>query len=103
MPVTDLIADTLTVFRNGIMAHKQSVLVKRSRVNEDIFAILKREGYISNYTSIADGRQGQLKVYLKYVKENASAVTGIKRISKPGLRAYVKGDDIKGVYGGLGR
>ncbi|UCD55190.1 MAG: 30S ribosomal protein S8 [Candidatus Omnitrophota bacterium] len=102
MPVTDPIADMLAVLRNGVMAHKDDVLVKRSKINESILEILKREGFISNCKTVDDKKQGILKVYLKYGKNNETALTGLKKISKPGLRIYVKSKEIKDVYGGIG-
>ncbi|MGB2706403.1 MAG: 30S ribosomal protein S8 [Candidatus Omnitrophota bacterium] len=102
MPVTDPIADMLTVLRNGVMAHKESVLVKGSKLNENIMEILKKEGFIANYKSVEDKKQGMIKVYLKYEKDKKPAITGLKRISKPGLRIYAKNDEIKNVYGGIG-
>ena len=102
MPVTDPIADMLVALKNAIMAHKEDVLVKRSKLNENIMEILKREGFILNYKAIEDKRQGTLKVYLKYGKDNTPALTGLKRISKPGLRIYIKNKEIKSIYGGIG-
>ena len=102
MPVTDPIADMLTVLRNGIMAHKKDVLVKRSKINESILEILKREGFISNCKTVDDKKKSLLKVYLKYGKDSEATLTGLKKISKPGLRIYVKAREIKDVYGGIG-
>ena len=102
MPVTDPIADMLTVLRNGIMAHKRDVLVRRSKINESILEILKREGFISNCKTVDDKKKSLLKVYLKYGKGNEATLTGLKKISKPGLRIYVKAREIKDVYGGIG-
>lgn len=102
MPVTDPIADMLAVIQTGFMAHKESILVKRSKMNENIMAIFKREGFISNYKGIDDKKQGMVKVYLKYGKNAIPALTGLRRISKPGLRIYVKNKEIRSVYGGIG-
>lgn len=102
MPATDPIADMLTVIRNGNMAHKEDVLVKRSRINESILGVLKQEGFISNYKTIDDKKQGMLKIYLKYGKDNESALTGLKKISKPGRRVYLRTTEFKDVYGGIG-
>ena len=102
MPVTDPISDMLTVVRNGMMAHKGSVMVKRSKLSESVLEIFKREGFISNLKSIDDNKQGMIKVYMKGGKGKSAALTGIKRISKPGLRVYVKSTAIKKVYGGIG-
>ena len=102
MPVTDPTADMLTVLRNGSMARKETVEVKRSSLHENILEILKNEGFISNYKPMDDKRQGLIKIYLKYCKDQTPAITGLKTISKPGRRVYTKSKDVKSVYGGLG-
>lgn len=102
MPVTDPIADMLAILKTGVMAKKEDVLVKRSRLSENILMILKSEGFISNYKAIPDDKQGMIKVYLKYEKDKTPFLSGLKRISKPGLRVYKKNKDIKSVYGGIG-
>jgi len=102
MPVTDPIADMLTVVKTGVMAAKKSVFVKRSCLHENILEIFKREGFIANHKSIDDKKQGMIKVYLMYEKNKTPMLTGLKRISKPGRRVYVKCKDIKSVYGGIG-
>ena len=101
MPVTDPIADMITVIRNGVRAKKDTVEVKRSKVTESILTILKNEEYISNFKSIDDNKQGIVKVYLKYDKDTP-AIADVKRISRPGRRTYVKSDEIKSVLGGIG-
>jgi len=101
MPVTDPIADMLAILKNGIRAKKESVIVKRSNITENIMGILKREGFISNFKAIEDNKQGTIKIYLKYDKGEC-AICDLKRISKPGLRNYVKAEDVKSVYGGIG-
>ena len=102
MPITDPIADMLTVIRNGCMAHKDTLEVKRSGPNEKILEILKREGFISNYKAIEDKRQGTIKVYLRYEKDSVPALTGLEKVSTPGRRVYVKGKEVKSVFGGIG-
>jgi len=102
MPVTDTLSDTLTVIRNGVMAKKKTVMIKRSKLVEGVLSILKRESFIENFKPIEDSQQGQVKVYLKYGRNNTSALKGLKRISKPGLRIYVKSKEIRRVYGGIG-
>ena len=102
MSVTDPVADMLTIVRNGCMARMEAVEVKRSKLTENILNVLKREGFISNLKPIGDKKQGLLKVYLKYGKEKAPAISGLKKISKPGCRVYVKAKDIKSVYSGIG-
>lgn len=103
MPVTDPIADMLTVIKNGLRAKKEKVDVKNSRLAQKILNIFKKEGYVNNYKIIDDNRQGIIRVYLKYQEEdNSPAITQIKRISKPGLRIYVKSEDVPRVLRGLG-
>ena len=102
MAVTDSIADMLTVIRNGSFASKGIVEVRGSKLAEEILGIFKKEYFISNYKLIKDNKQGILRVYLKYSKEGAPAILGIKRISRPGLRLYKKADELPKVYGGLG-
>ena len=102
MSVTDPIADALTVIRNASNAKKEVAELKASKLIEEILKIFKREGFIANYKLIKDTRQGLLRVYLKYAKDGAPALLGIKRIPKPGLRIYKKSDEVPKVYGGLG-
>ncbi|MBL7156878.1 MAG: 30S ribosomal protein S8 [Candidatus Omnitrophica bacterium] len=102
MSVTDPIADMLAILKTGIMAHKQTVIAKRSRLSESILEILKKEGFIANHKTIDDKRQGLIKVYLKYEKDNSPALTDLKRISKSGRKVYIKSKEIKSVYGGIG-
>jgi small subunit ribosomal protein S8 len=102
MSVTDLIADQLTVVRNGIMAGKKTVILKRSNVLENIMKIIKDEGFIENYKVIEDNKQGKIKVYLKYTEEGLPVMENLKKISKPGRRQYIASDKIKSVMGGVG-
>ena len=102
MPVTDLIADMLTVVRNGSRAKKEKVDVKNSRLNQKILEIFKKDGYIKNLKTIEDKKQGMIRVYLKYEEGRAPAITQIKRVSKPGLRIYVDKESVPRVLNGLG-
>ncbi len=102
MPVTDPIADMLVIVKNGVMAQKESVIVKGSKLNESILEILKKEGFILNHKFVEDKKQGTIKVYLKYESDKRPALAGLRRVSKPGLRIYAKNDEIKSVYGGIG-
>jgi small subunit ribosomal protein S8 len=102
MAVTDPIADMLTVIRNASSSKKDVAEVKGSLLSESVLKILKKEGFISNYKTIKDNKQGILRVYLKYLKSGTPAILGLKRISKPGLRIYKKADELPKVYGGLG-
>ena len=101
MARTDLLADTFTMMRNAIMAKKENVDVPALSTTKAILEILKEEGYIDNFKLIEDKRQGLLRVYLKYVL-GKTVVKNIKRISRPGLRAYVKRDKIPYVLRGKG-
>lgn len=102
MAVSDPIADMLTVIRNASSAKKNVVEVKNSRVSEEIVKIFKKEDFVSNYKLIKDSKQGLIRIYLKYAKDGAPGILGIKRISKPGLRIYKRKDELPKVYGGLG-
>ena len=101
MSRTDLIADTFTIIRNGGMAKKESVDIPASNTTREILEILKRENYIDNLKTIEDKKQGILKVYLKYAS-GKPAIRNIRRVSKPGLRVYVKKDKIPSVLRGRG-
>lgn len=101
MSRTDLIADVFTMIRNAIMAKKENVDVPASNTVKAILEILKRENYIENIKLIEDKKQGQVRVYLKYTAKKP-AIRNIKRVSKPGLRVYVKGDKVPSVLRGRG-
>jgi len=100
--MSDPLADMLTRIRNGVMAHYVSVEVPLSKIKVGVAKVLKQEGYITDYQIIDQGVQGVLKIYLKYVPKNEKVLTGIRRISKPGLRQYSKTDRIPKVMTGLG-
>ena len=102
MSVSDPIADMLTRIRNAIMARHDSVLVPSSRVKLSIARILKQEGFISNYEVVQGKPHRVVKIYLRYTDKNQSALSGLERVSKPGLRVYVGRKEIPRVYGGLG-
>lgn len=95
-------ADMLTRIRNGVMAHYDSVEVPLSKIKVGVAKVLKQEGYITDYHVIDKGVQGVLKIDLKYGPKNEKVITGIRRISKPGLRRYSKTDRIPKVMTGLG-
>ena len=103
MTVTDPIADMLTRIRNAIMVRHDSVLVPASRMKLAITKILKDEGFISDYEVLRDKPHRTIKIYLKYYSDkNQPALTGLERVSKPGLRVYVDRKEIPRVAGGLG-
>jgi len=84
------------------MVMHETVEAPSSKIKVSIAEIMKEEGYIKDYEYIQDGKQGIIRVYLKYGPNKEKVITGIKRISKPGLRVYVKKDEIPKVLGGLG-
>ena len=103
MNMTDPIADMLTRIRNGYQAKKTTVdVAPYSKVKAEIARILKSEGYIENYAAAGDGIEKKLVVTLKYGANDEKVIKGIKRISKPGLRVYAKGDQLPKVLNGLG-
>ena len=102
MSMTDPIADMLTRIRNGAMAKKETVDMPASNLKVEIAKVLKAEGYISAYKLQKDDKQGILNVALKYDENKVSVVEGIKRVSKPGSRVYVKTDAVPKVINGYG-
>ena len=99
--LTDPIADFLTRIRNGARAQKPEVLVPYSRIKAEIARILKDEGYITDYTVDMSGAHPRIKITNKLVARS-SAITGLRRVSRPGLRRYVGADEIPRVLGGMG-
>jgi small subunit ribosomal protein S8 len=102
MAISDPIADMLTRVRNAAKAKFNSVDVPGSTLKIELAKILKTEGYIRNYKFLKDGKQGILRIYLKYGAAQSNVIYKIKRISKPSRRVYIKCKDIKPVYNGLG-
>ena len=103
MNMTDPIADMLTRIRNGVQANMSAVDVTPcSKVKVEIAKILKKEGYIDNYAVEGEGIEKKIVVTLKYGPRGEKVITGIKRISKPGLRVYARGDNLPKVLNGLG-
>lgn len=102
MSMTDPIADMLTRIRNGNKAKFEKVDIPFSHVKLEIAKILKQEGYIKNFKVINEEKKGALRVYLKYDAQNRGIIHRITRISKPGLRVYVKGKKIPQVLNGYG-
>lgn len=101
--VTDPVSDMLTRIRNGCIAKMDSVNIPYSKFKAEIAEILGKEGYIKSYEIRKDeGVGGTIKIYLKYSKDKKCSISGLKRISKPGLRVYVQKDEIPKVLGGLG-
>jgi small subunit ribosomal protein S8 len=102
MTMTDPIADMLTRIRNANMVQHESVEIPGSKVKLAIADILKHEGFIKEYDFKKDNKQGTIRVYLKYGPNREKVITGLKRISKPGLRVYAQKDQMPKVLGGLG-
>lgn len=102
MSWSDPIADMLTRIRNGARVGKPQVEVKASKICQGIAEVLKSEGYIDGYDRIDDGKQGFLRVVLKYDPDGQSAITEIQRVSKPGCRRYASVDELPVVLGGMG-
>jgi len=102
MALTDPIADMLTRIRNAAKAKFNSVEIPGSKVKIEIARVLKEAGFIRNYKFVEDGKQGILKLYLKYEGNQSNVILGMDRVSKPSRRIYVGADDIKPVLNGMG-
>lgn len=102
MVVTDPIADFLTRIRNANMVLMDKVEIPASKTKMGLAEILKAEGFINDVEYIEDGKQGVIRVYLKYGAGREKIINGLKRISKPGLRVYAGKDELPRVMGGLG-
>lgn len=102
MAITDPIADMLTRIRNAGKAKMNSVDIPGSKIKTEIAKVMKAEGFIRNYKFIKDGKQGILRVYLKYGDDQAHVILKIDRVSKPSRRVYVRADEVKPYYNGLG-
>jgi small subunit ribosomal protein S8 len=102
MVLTDPIADFLTRLRNANMAKHDSVEIPASNIKKSLTEILKQEGFIRDYEVTEDGKQGVIKITLKYGPNGERVISGLKRISKPGLRNYVSADNLPKVLNGLG-
>ncbi len=102
MQITDTIADLLTRIRNASTAKHATVDVPASNMKKSIAQILVDEGYLNGFQVIDDGKQGIIRITLKYDENNASVITGLRRVSKPGLRIYSSCEDMPKVMKGLG-
>lgn len=102
MTISDPIADMLTRIRNAVIVRHNFVLIPTSRMKLAIARILKGEGFISDYEVLRGKPHRVIKIYLKYNDNNQPVLTGLERVSKPGLRVYVQRKEIPRVYGGLG-
>jgi len=102
MSLSDPIADMLTRIRNAVRVDKESVNVKASKICEGIAAVLKQEGFIRDYDRINDGKQGIIRIFLKYDIEGRPIINELIRVSKPGRRVYASVEDIPRVLNGMG-
>jgi small subunit ribosomal protein S8 len=102
MSVSDPIADMLTCIRNAAQARHRRVDVPASRIKQEIAGVLLRENYVQNVKRMEDGKQGTIRIYLRYDEEEKSIITGIKRVSSPGRRIYVNRFTVPRVQGGMG-
>ena len=102
MTMSDPIADMLTRIRNANTVGHETVEIPASKMKKAIAEILKEEGYITDFDVIEDDKQGMIKVTMKYGANKERVISGIKKISKPGLKVYAKANDVPKVLGGLG-
>lgn len=102
MTMTDPVADMLTRIRNGVQARHDVVTLPASKLKASIARILKEEGFIDDFEMVNEGPQGNIKIRLRYLDRRQPVISGLKRVSKPGLRVYVQRQQIPRVYGGLG-
>ncbi len=102
MAVTDPIADMLTRIRNANLARHEHVTIPASKLKLEIAKVLKAQGYVQKYDLVDDKRQGQIRIHLRYGLGSDPIITGLRRVSRPGLRVYVDSAEIPRVQGGLG-
>ncbi|MBI3181988.1 MAG: 30S ribosomal protein S8 [Myxococcales bacterium] len=102
MPVNDPVGDMLTRIRNAVRARHDKMVIPRSRLKLEVIKVLKEEGFVADFVAHEAKPQGEITVMLKYGADRQPAIQGIRRVSKPGLRRYVRVGDIPRVLGGLG-
>ena len=102
MTMSDPVADMLTRIRNANMVRHEKLEVPASNMKREIAEILKREGFVRDVEFVKDSKQGIIRIFLKYGQNNERVITGLKRISKPGLRVYAKTNEVPKVLNGLG-
>ena len=102
MNMTDPIADMITRIRNGVRARLPKVDVPASGLKREVARILKDEGFVANYRYVDDGRQGALRIFLKYGPRGENVISGLERVSRPGRRVYLGREEVPKVMGGLG-
>ena len=102
MNMTDPISDMLTRIRNGLSAGHETVAVPASKMKIEVAKLLKQEGYVDDYSVAGEGKDKAITITLKYGPDNQKVISGLKRISKPGLKVYAKSNDVPRVLNGLG-
>lgn len=102
MTMSDPVADMLTRIRNANMVRHEKLEVPASNMKREIAEILKREGFVRDVEFVKDNKQGIIRIFLKYGQNNERVITGLKRISKPGLRVYAQTNEVPKVLNGLG-
>jgi small subunit ribosomal protein S8 len=102
MVMTDPISDMLTRIRNANVVRHDKLEIPASKIKKEIAEILKREGFVRDVEFVDDSKQGIIRIFLKYGPNNERVITGLKRISKPGLRVYAKAEEVPRVLNGLG-
>ena len=102
MTIEDQISDMITRIRNSVMVKHENVSVSNSKFNQKILEVLNEEGFINNFSEETSEKFSNLSVGLKYFEDGESAISGLKRVSKPGLRIYVKKDEIPTYFSGMG-
>tara|TARA_B100000965_G_C19410795_1_gene677598 strand:- start:99 stop:497 length:399 start_codon:yes stop_codon:yes gene_type:complete len=100
--IEDQISDMITRIRNSIMVKHERVSIGKSKVNQKILEVLNNEGFISEFSEDDSDKFSNLSVKLKYFEDGSSAITGLKRVSKPGLKIYIKKDEIPTYFSGMG-
>ena len=102
MTIEDQISDMITRIRNSTMVKHENVSVVKSKINENILDLLSNEGFIDSFSESEEEEKYHYKIDLKYYEDGSSAISGIKRVSKPGLKIYVKKNDIPSYFSGMG-
>ena len=102
MTVQDQISDMITRIRNSVLVKHSTVAVNKSKVNNKILEVLSNEGFISEFEEDVSEKAPNYSIKLKYYDDGSSAITGLKRVSKPGLKIYVKKDEIPSYFSGMG-
>jgi small subunit ribosomal protein S8 len=100
--MTDPIADMLTRIRNSLVAKQDSTAMPASNLKVEVARVLKEQGFIKDFEIVKDGERRSLKIWMRYAGKREAVITGLKRVSKPGLRVYCRAADMPRVLGGLG-